>query len=54
MAVGESQACSCAVSGCASRSFLVRVLYVSKAVLITSWKLKEEEVEEDEDDAAVR
>ena len=53
MAVGESQACSCAVSGCASRSFLVRVLYVSKAVLIMRWKL-EEEVEKDEDDAAVR
>ena len=51
MAVGELQVCSCAASGCASRSFFVRVLYVSKAFLIISWKLDEEE---DDDDAAVR
>ena len=50
MAVGESQFCSRAASGCASRSFFVRVLYVSKALLIMSWKLGEEE---DDDDAAV-
>ena len=46
MEVGESQACSCVASGCASKSFLVRFLYVSKALLIRSWKL-----DEDEDDA---
>ena len=50
MAVGESQFCSRAASGCASRSFLVRALYVSNALLIMSWKL---EKDEDEDDAAI-
>lgn len=48
MAVGELQVWSWAASGCARRSFLVRFLYVSKALSIMSWKL-----DEDEDDVAV-
>jgi hypothetical protein len=33
--------------GCASRSFFVRFLYASKALLMISWKL-EDEVEDEE------
>ena len=33
--------------GCASRSFLVRFLYTSKALLMISWKL-EDELEDEE------
>ena len=33
--------------GCASRSFFVRFLYVSKALLMVSWKL-EDEIEHEE------
>ena len=47
MALGESQVWSRAASGCARRSFFVRFLYMSKALLNISWKL------EDEDEAAV-
>jgi hypothetical protein len=42
MAEGESQDWSWAASGCASRSFFVRFLYVFKASLIISWKLEAE------------
>jgi hypothetical protein len=48
MAVGDSQVWSWAASGCARRSFFVRFLYVSKALLIINWKLEVEvEVEAD-------
>jgi hypothetical protein len=42
MAAGDSQDWSSAASGCARRSFFVRLLYVSKALLIISWKLEDE------------
>jgi hypothetical protein len=48
MAAGESQVWSWAASGCARKSFFVRFLYVSNALLIISWKLEVEvEVEVD-------
>ena len=43
MALGESQDWSWAASGCASRSRLVCFLYLSKALLMMSWKLGDEE-----------
>jgi hypothetical protein len=43
MALAELQDWSWAASGCASRSFLVRFLYSSKALLMISWKLEDEE-----------
>jgi hypothetical protein len=51
MALGESQLCSWTASGCARRSFLVRFLYVSKALLIMSWTLDDDD--DDDDDAVV-
>ena len=42
MVAGESQAWSWWASGWASRSFLVRFLYASRALLMISWKLDEE------------
>jgi hypothetical protein len=46
MATGESQVWSWAASGCARKSFFVRFLYVSNALLMISWKLEfEVEVE---------
>ena len=42
MAPGESQAWSWGASGWASRSFLVRFLYASRALLMISWKLYDE------------
>jgi len=47
MALGVLQDWSLVAIGCASRSFFVRFLYVSKALLMISWKL-EEELEDDE------
>jgi hypothetical protein len=47
MALGESQFWSWTASGCESRSFFVRFLYLFRALLIISWKLG------DEDEAAV-
>jgi hypothetical protein len=47
MALGVLQGCSSAARGCASRSFFVRFLYASKALLMISWKL-EDEVEDEE------
>ncbi len=44
MALGESQACSLAASGCARRSFFVRLSYAFKALLKISWKLEDEAV----------
>ena len=43
MALGEWQDWSCAARGWASRSFLVRFLYLSKALLRISWKLEEDD-----------
>ena len=43
MAVGELQDWSWAASGCIIRSFLVRFLYLSKALLMINWKLADEE-----------
>jgi hypothetical protein len=42
MASGESQASSWGESGWESRSFLVRFLYASRALLMISWKLDDE------------
>ena len=50
MALGESQDWSRATSGCARRSFFMRLLYLSKASSMISWKLEDE----DEDEAAVK
>ena len=47
MELGVLQDWSLAARGCASRSFFVRLLYVSKALLMTSWKL-EDELEDEE------
>ncbi len=41
MALGVLQDWSSVTRGCASRSFFVRFLYVSKALLIISWKLED-------------
>jgi hypothetical protein len=46
MALGEPQDWSWATSGCASRSLFVRFLYWSKALLMISWKLEDEETVE--------
>jgi hypothetical protein len=43
MALGELQDWSWAASGCARRSFFVRFLYSSKALLMISWKLEDED-----------
>ena len=43
MALGELQSWSWAASGCTRRSFFVRFLYLSRAVLMISWKLGDEE-----------
>ena len=43
MSPGELQDWSWAASGCARRSFLVRLLYLSKALLMMSWKFGDEE-----------
>ena len=43
MALGELQDWSWMTSGCASRSFFVRFLYLSKALLMINWKLVDEE-----------
>ena len=48
MALGELQDWSWAASGWTSRSFLVRFLYLSKALLMMSWKLFEFEDEDAE------
>ena len=40
MALGVLQDWSLVTRGCASRSFLVRFLYSSKALLKMSWKLE--------------
>jgi hypothetical protein len=48
ISLGESQDWSWAASGCALRSFFVRPLYVIKALLIISWKLEEDDEEDDE------
>ena len=40
MVLGELQDWSSVTRGCASRSFLVRFLYASKALLMISWKLE--------------
>ena len=45
MAPGELQVSSWEARGCVRRSFFVRFLYLSKASLIISWKLEDEEVE---------
>ena len=47
MALGVLQDWSLTERGCASRSFFVRVLYASKALLMISWKL-EDELEDDD------
>ena len=47
MALGLLQDWSLAASGCAIRSFFVRFLYMSKALLMISWKL-EDELEDEE------
>jgi hypothetical protein len=44
MVLGELQYWSSATRGCASRSFFVRPLYASKALLMISWELEDEEV----------
>ena len=46
MAPGELQVWSRAARGWARRSLFVRFLNVSKALLMVSWKLEEEEEEE--------
>jgi hypothetical protein len=43
MALEDWQDWSWAASGCASRSRLVRFLYLSKALLMMSWKFGDEE-----------
>ena len=43
MSPGELQDWSWAASGCARRSFLVRLLYLSKALLMISCELEDEE-----------
>ena len=43
MSPGELHDWSWAASGCASRSLLVRFLYLSKALLMISWKLEDVE-----------
>jgi hypothetical protein len=43
MELGEWQDWSWVASGWASRSFPVRFLYLSKALLMMSWKLRDEE-----------
>jgi len=40
MALGVLQDWSSVTRGCASRSFFVRFLYSSKALLMISWKLE--------------
>ena len=47
MALGVLQGWSLAARGCASRSFFVRFLYTSKALLMISWKLEDELEDED-------
>jgi hypothetical protein len=47
MALGVLQDWNLTARGCASRSFLVRLLYASKALLMISWKL-DDELEEEE------
>jgi len=47
MALGVLQDWSSVARGCASRSFFVRFLYTSRALLMISWKL--EDVLEDEE-----
>ena len=47
MAVGVLQNWSLAARGCASRSFFVRLLYASKALLMISWKFEDEVEDED-------
>ena len=42
MALGVLQDWSLEARGCASRSFFVCVLYASKALLMTRWKLEDE------------
>jgi len=42
MALGDSQAWSCAASGWARRSVFVRFSYTFKALLKISWKLEDE------------
>jgi hypothetical protein len=46
MALGELQDSSWAASGCASRSFFVRLLYLFRALLMIGWKLDDEDDEE--------
>jgi hypothetical protein len=46
MALGVLQYWSLTARGCASRSFFVRLLYASKALLMINWKLDELEEEE--------
>jgi hypothetical protein len=50
MALGVLQDWSLVARGCASRSFFVRFLYASKALLMISWKLEDEF----EDEEAIR
>jgi hypothetical protein len=40
MVLGELQYWSSLTRGCASRSFFVRFLYASKALMMISWKLE--------------
>jgi hypothetical protein len=47
MELGESQDWSRAASGCSRRSCFVRFLYSFKALLINSWKLGDEDDEEE-------
>jgi hypothetical protein len=47
MAPGVLQDCNWTARGCASRSFFVRFLYASKALLMISWKLEDELEDED-------
>ena len=47
MALGVLQDSSLVARGCPRRSFYVRFLYASKALLMISWKL-EDELEDDE------
>ena len=42
MALGELQSWSRAARGCTRRSFFVRFLYLSKALLMISWELEDE------------
>ncbi len=43
MAPGVLQDCNWTARGCASMSFFVRFLYASKALLMISWKLEDED-----------